>query len=207
MKDLIIVCAGGFGKETVSIVESINKVKEEWNILGFIDDTIAPGTIVYHGYKVIGSIKDYIPQTNQYFALGIATPASKEKLYNLLKERGAKFPVLIKASASVEPETIFGEGCVIGNSWIGTEVTLGKCVHVFGSMVGSAEIGDFSTTTAFVNVAAAKIGKRVFVGCHSAILNGRKVGDDAKIGAGSIVINNVKPNTTVFGNPAKRINY
>ena len=37
------------------------------------------------------------------------------------------------------------------------------------------------------------------------ILNGKTIGDDAKIGAGSIVIRNVKPGTTVFGNPAKEI--
>ena len=37
------------------------------------------------------------------------------------------------------------------------------------------------------------------------IYPGKKVGDDAFIGIGSVVINNVKAGTKVFGNPAKRI--
>ena len=34
-----------------------------------------------------------------------------------------------------------------------------------------------------------------------------KIGNDAIIGAGSVVVRNVEENTTVFGNPAKKISY
>ena len=74
-------------------------------------------------------------------------------------------------------------------------------------MVGGASIGDFSTTTGFANIAGAHLGNRVFVGSHAVILNGKKVGDDAIVCAGSIVFSNVKAGTKVFGNPAKKADF
>ena len=87
-------------------------------------------------------------------------------------------------------------------------MVLGDFTSIMGSMIGQdSNIGDFSTTTGYVNVVSAKLGKRVFIGSHSVILKDRIVGDDAYVGAGSIVIKNVKEGTKVFGIPAKRINF
>ncbi|MEC1781329.1 PglD-related sugar-binding protein [Schinkia azotoformans] len=38
MKDLIIVGAGGHGREVLEWILDINEVKPTWNVLGFIDD-------------------------------------------------------------------------------------------------------------------------------------------------------------------------
>lgn len=48
-----------------------------------------------------------------------------------------------------------------------------------------------------------KIGNHVWIGCRSLILKGVTIGEGAVIGAGSIVLNNVPPNTLVGGVPAK----
>lgn len=205
MKDLIIICAGRFAKEALLIAEMMNDVEQQWNILGFLDDNKEIGLEVFRGYRVIGNIQDWHPKDNQYFAMGVASPGTKEKLYDIIHGRGGKFATLIKPTTIIPKETVIGEGCVIGQAWIGLDVVLGKCVHVAGSMVGGSTIGDFSTTTGFANVAGAKLGQRVFVGSHAVILNGKKVGDDALISAGSIVFSNVKPGTKVMGNPAKKI--
>ncbi|MGR3662990.1 MAG: sugar O-acetyltransferase [Paracoccaceae bacterium] len=47
------------------------------------------------------------------------------------------------------------------------------------------------------------IGKNVWIGGNATILPGITIGDNAIIGAGSIVTKDVAPNTTVLGNPAK----
>lgn len=93
MKDLIIVCAGGFGKEALSIAEMMNIPDPQWNILGFIDDTKAVGENIFRGYKVLGSIKEWQPKSNEYFALGVAKPQVKEILYNILHQKGQNLPL------------------------------------------------------------------------------------------------------------------
>lgn len=69
---------------------------------------------------------------------------------------------------------------------------IGKaCYLAFGSTVG----------------AYVTIENNVFVGQSAAIVSGKieYVGSNSIIGAGSVVITNVEPNTIVAGNPAKFI--
>lgn len=49
------------------------------------------------------------------------------------------------------------------------------------------------------------IGKNVWIGAGSTILDGVTIGDRAVIGANSLVLNDVPPDTTVAGTPAKVI--
>jgi maltose O-acetyltransferase len=47
------------------------------------------------------------------------------------------------------------------------------------------------------------IGRDVWIGGGAIILPGVTVGDEAVIGAGSVVTRDVAPGATVFGNPAR----
>lgn len=49
------------------------------------------------------------------------------------------------------------------------------------------------------------IGKNCFIGAHSVIMPGVKVGDGSIVGAGSVVVHDVPPGSIVAGNPAKVI--
>jgi maltose O-acetyltransferase len=50
-----------------------------------------------------------------------------------------------------------------------------------------------------------EIGRNVWIGGGAIILPGIRIGDDAVIGAGSVVTRDVPAGTTVAGNPARRI--
>jgi acetyltransferase-like isoleucine patch superfamily enzyme len=49
------------------------------------------------------------------------------------------------------------------------------------------------------------IGRHVWIGARAIILKGVKIGDNAIVGAGSVVTHDVETNTIVAGNPAKVI--
>ena len=202
MKDLIIVGAGGFGREVYYLAKSIGK----WNIKGFIDDKqVDMADVQITEAKWIGTIKDWVPSENEVFALGIASPKAKESVSNILKEKGARFETLIAPTAYVNSTTILGEGCVVGGrAWVGDCNRIGNFVNIAGSSIGQdVEIGDYTTTTAHTNVPSGKIGKRVFIGSMAVVL--ANVEDDATVAAGSIVMRKVKSGTKVMGNPAKRM--
>lgn len=214
MKDIYIVCAGGFGQEVYVMLKTINQTavnegkKAPYNIKGFLNDIPVELDRSYIDIDIVGTIKDWQPNGNEVYALGLSDPKSKEKIATLLKSKGAKFETLI-APWSIIPDKIeCGEGCIISPYNILPGVKIGNFVNIMGSMIGSgAEIGDYSTITGFANITNAEIGKRVFVGSHAVIMNKRKIGDDAFICVGSIVFNNVKPGQKVFGVPAKKVDW
>lgn len=205
MKDLIIVGAGGFGREALYLALDINKENLQWNIKGFIDDNSQALDGLRCDYPIIGKISEWQPKENEVFAMGIAAPKTKELLSNILKDKGARFVTLISPYVSIQPFTRIGEGCVITGN-VGDNTVIGNFVHIAGSMIGQDSIiGDYSTTTGYVNIASATLGKRVFVGSHAMILNHAKVGDDVEVYPGSMVIRKVKAGVKVFGMPAKEI--
>lgn len=54
-----------------------------------------------------------------------------------------------------------------------------------------------------MRVKSIEIGKNVFIGCNCLILKGSKIGDNAVIGAGSVVIGEIQSNSIAAGNPAR----
>lgn len=204
MKKIIIVGAGGFGREAYYLIKAINKQDPKWEIKGFIDDYVKSLDDKHISTPIISTISDYTPEDEDWFVLGIASPRGKEKVATLLKSKGAHFATLIHPTADINETAEIGEGCVISGGSIGDCSKIGNFVHIAASMVGQdVEIGDYTTTTAYVNIPSAKIGKRCFIGSHSVIFN--NLGDDVEVVAGSVVFHKVKNNTMVMGYPAKRV--
>ncbi len=127
-----------------------------------------------------------------------------------LKAKGAKFESIIHPKAIIGGFNKIGEGIVI---YPGARLTVKyynwkSLLHLLSSGIGhDVQIGDFSTISSHCGVnGKTKLGKRVFLGSNSTIAPGRRIGDDVYIGAGSVVIRNIKSCSKVFGNPARVIN-
>ena len=52
---IIIIGAGGFGKEALSLVNDCNKVKKEFNVIGFVDDNIELQKKIINDLPVLGN--------------------------------------------------------------------------------------------------------------------------------------------------------
>ena len=209
MQDIIIVGASGFGREVLETIESINKVKETWNVLGFIDDNVNALDEFDVKYSILGSIKDWQPTKNEQYVLAIAVPRTKEKIVPILKGKGAKFATIIAPTVTVGSRTKLGEGVVIfGDVGISVDVTVGDFVF-FNALDGIGHdtvIGDYCTFGPKVCISGAtRIGKCVNVGALASTYPGIEVGDYATIGMNSCAIRRVKQGTSVIGVPAKVI--
>lgn len=212
MKNIVIVCAGTYGREVLSVVNEINRIsriqteEEKYKILGFLDDN--PKALAGSGIDlpILGTIEGWKPMGDEVYAIGAAFPAMKEKIVSKLKEKGCVFETLVAPWSMVSADVEMGEGCFITAYSISASVKLGRFVNINGSMLcPGAVVGDFSTTTGFTVVDNALVGKRVFIGSHAVICSGVHVGDDSQVSVGSIVQQDVEEGTTVFGVPATQI--
>lgn len=86
-----------------------------------------------------------------------------------------------------------GTGIVIGETAVlGNDISLLHGVTLGGS---GKECGDRHP----------KVGNGVMIGANASVLGNIRIGDCAKIGAGSVVVRDVEPQTTVVGVPAKTV--
>jgi maltose O-acetyltransferase len=111
---------------------------------------------------------------------------------------------LIAQGMTVGREVFIADGVYLdpGFAWlisIGDETTIGPGVTIL------AHDATPKLRTGYSAVARVAIGARVFVGASAVILPGVRIGDDAIVGAGSVVRRDVAPGTVVSGNPAEEV--
>ena len=208
MKKILIVGAGGFGRELLQWIKDINAEKPTWEIGGFLDDNLQALDGVEIDYPVVGTISDWQPKDDEVVALAMGKPQLKRMVVEKLKSRGAHFAAVIHPTALVSPFAHYGEGLVMfPYSKLSCNSTVGDFVSILTTPIGhDNEIGDYTMISGGCNIVRnVKIGKDVFVAAGVCIAQDVVVKDGAYIGLGSVVLKDVKAGTKVFGNPARII--
>ena len=136
--------------------------------------------------------------------------ASRKTTVNLLKEEYQVVPVnaLHKFSA-ISENAWLGHGILVNaGAVINTNVKVGDhCIILSNAVIeADATIADFVQigAGAIIN-AGVTVEEQAFIGSGAIVVAGVKIGKKARVGAGAVVIADVPANTTVFGNPAKKV--
>lgn len=211
MKRLIIIGAGGMGRQVCLFAQSCKGYGIEYIIKGFLDDN--PHAMDgYDGFPpVLGTIDDYQLQPDDVFFNSIGNVTAKKKCINKILDKGGDFITLIHPTAGVSKGTKVGRGCMISaRAGIGTETEIGDfCLIQDNAIIGhDVKVGNFCRIDCnVVLIAGVILEDDVCIHTSSVINHNVHIGADAKVGALSFVIRNVKPGTVVQGNPAKRVIY
>lgn len=210
---LLIIGAGGFGREILAWAEDVVRAtpSPEWTIGGFLDANPLALKAFNIDVPVVGDPSSYMPQPNDRFVCAIGDPATKLRVCEALRGRGAQFTNLIHPTALVGPRCQLGTGAILCPfAALTVDVTLGDFVtlNLRAGVGHDVRIGDGATLNAYCDVTgAARLGKGVFMGSHAVVAPKAVVEDFARIGAGSVVVRRVKAGSSVIGVPAKRIDF
>lgn len=209
MKELLIIGARGFGRVVYDLALECIKSGLNFKIKGFLDDD-ANALNGYEGYpSIISSVENYNISENDVFICALGTPVYKKKYVDIIASKGGHFISLVHPTAALGRNAVLGEGCIIClNTNIGQDVKLGNFVTLDGySSVGhDASVGDYSHIGAYSFAAGyVHIESGVVVHPGAKIVPHKRIGRDSIIGVGSVVISNVREGSTVFGNPAKKM--
>ena len=105
----------------------------------------------------------------------------------------------LKTGIQINPGASVGESLYIphfGGIVVNPSAVIGKnCYLSHNVLIGKVHAGK--------RIGVPIIGNDVFIGTGAVILGNIKIGDNAAIGANSVVINDVPANTFVAGSPAK----
>ena len=164
MRKIIIIGASGYAKVIAETIDLLDQIQ----IVGFIDDHIEKGTLVYEQLQVIGSVNDIQQLSSQCdaFVIGIGNNDVRKQIADQYSGK-MKFDTIIHPRAYVSKSAFLSEGVVVlagsvinSNSKIGKhsiinsnavvdhDCQIGEFVHlVIGTLVGSNSIVSGSIKT------------------------------------------------------------
>ena len=209
MKNIVIIGAGGVGREVSLIIQQINELEQTWNLLGFIDDNTDNWGKVINGYSVIGGIDSLEFLSNDtYIVIAIANYKVKKNIVNKINNK-FKFATIVHPKVWIHDYMTVGEGTIsyegailTANIEIGNHVIISpKCGVGHDSI-----IKDYVSLLWNVNVSGNDlIEEGVMMGSGSTVIQGKKIGKGSIIGAGAVVVNDIESFSTAVGVPAKVI--
>lgn len=207
MKNLLIIGAGGCGREVLQWARDINEVTPIWNVKGFLDDDLDALYGKDCSLSVLSKIDDYQIEEEDEFVCSIGNSAVRKNIVEKLEAKGAKFVSIIHPSANVAETARLGKTVILypfslvsDNAVIGD----GAIINMYSSIAHDSVLGEYCTISAHCDVTGmCTLGNCVFMGTTSNMVPGTKIGDDVYICAGSTVMGSVRSNRKVLGNPAK----
>ncbi len=210
MKPLVIIGAGGLGKEIAWLIEENNKTKPEWNILGYISKDI---DIIPYKYPVLGDDDWLLARKDVIYAVcSVGNPVVRQSIVEKYQNReNIIFPNIISSHAIVSDTVSFGRGSVIcPGSVITVNIKLGD--HIIcdrNTTIGhDSIINDFVTISPGANISGnVSVGSVTLIGTGSNIIQGIFIGQNTTIGAGATVINDIPGHSIAVGVPAKVIKH
>jgi UDP-perosamine 4-acetyltransferase len=205
--DVLIIGAGGHGKVVLDILRAAGEV----NPVGFIDaDASLAGTTVA-GVEVIGgpNLLPKLRKKYEYAIVAIGDNRARRRYASAARDTEFELINAIHPSASVSTSATLGKNVVIAaGAVVCTEAEIADSVIVNTSAVVDHEcvIADAAHIAPGALLAGrVRIGEEAFVGLGAKIIQCLTVGDHATVGAGAVAIEDVPPQVTVVGVPARLI--
>ncbi len=211
MKKVVIVGAGGFGREVVEIFKDQNKQKKEWDILGFIDENKNLYGKIINNYKVLGGL-DWFKKNNDVGCVcAIGEPKAKKKTVEKLQNMNVMFYNAIHPSVIMSDFIELGQGVIICAGTILTvNIKIGNHVIInLNCTIGhDAVIEDYCSAMPAVKINGNNtINKGVYIGTGATFIHQISIGAWSTIGAGAVVVNEIPKNVIAVGVPAKITKY
>jgi len=212
MQDVIIIGAGGFGREVLDVFDAVNSIKPIFRVLGFIVDPRFGQAGAYVNDKPILGGFDWLGEHRSDFKAicGVGAPEQRFHLVERAQLLGVDFCSVIHPDAILTSRVTIGKGVVITAGCIFTNnIRVGNHVQVnLDCTVGhDAVIEDFATISPGTHVSGKVIIRQgAFIGTGTNIIEKIEVGAWSTVGAGSAVIKDIHENGVAVGVPAKIIN-
>ena len=209
-KDMVILGAGGFGREASLLIEEINadsNTRERFNLLGFIDGDQAKWGKKLRGYKVLGDWEALNELPGEVAVICVVgDPSAKKRMVEEARARGRKFVNLVHPGVGLGIDNEIGRGVLINKGCLlTTNIRIGDHVSINpGCGIGhDAIIEDYTTLMWRVNVSGnVKIGEGCLIGTGATVLQGKTIGKNSTIGAGAVVTKDFPEGSTLVGVPA-----
>ncbi|MCH9688877.1 MAG: acetyltransferase [Deltaproteobacteria bacterium] len=207
--DVVIIGAGGHGRELADVARACIEAGRPWRLRGLVDDDPTLHGRTFCDLTVLGSVdwlRDHIDEP-VVTVVGIGDPHVRRRVARRAAAWGVRWATLVHPDAVLTPYVELGPGVVITAGCVLTNsIVLGPHAH----LNRRATVGHDSKVGAYVHLAPGStlsgtttIGEGSVVGTHACLLPGVSVGPWSMVGAGAVVCETIPANVTAVGVPAR----
>lgn len=201
-RPVVIMGAGRHGRNAADIFRWMDHP-----VLGFLDDTKAPGSQVV-GVEVLGGFglaHDEQLLRRALFHVAIGNPVTRRELAEAVRARGGALASAIHPSSVISPHATLEEGLFIApfvRLASRCSIGVGCIVDPYTTVGSDSTLGPFAMLAAHCSlIAGSHVGAGSFLGTHVSVL-GVAVGASSIVGAGSVVTRDLPDNIRAWGAPA-----
>lgn len=204
-KEIIVLGAGGHAKVCIELLRAMGE-----KIAFCIGEKNSPdfcmNVNVLKGDENLNTLR-----TKGYFKLFVAIGSNKlrERLANFGIEQGYELVNAISPNAVISPSVNLGMGiAVMAGAVINAETTISNLavINTGATVDHDCKIGTAVHIAPQCGLAGnVQVDQRSFLGVGCKVIPDISIGENVIIGAGSVVIHNIKNNVTAVGVPAKVI--
>lgn len=141
------------------------------------------------------------------FIIALGDPITRHAAFERCIEHGLIPYLLIHPQARVDRTAKVGSGTLVGPyCFIGPYAIVGQnsVVNIYASIGHDASVGMSSVLSPYATMnGSSRCGVRTFMGTHTMILPGQKLGSYSKLAAGSVLTTETSDGVLATGNPAR----
>jgi sugar O-acyltransferase (sialic acid O-acetyltransferase NeuD family) len=209
-RDLVVVGAGGFGRETVEAVRALNACGAGWRLLGYVDDDPALAGTLVDGTPVLGGITELKSLPDAFVVVCTGRPdnyVSRRRIVRALDLPAERYATIIHPTASVSTSSRVGPGSVmLAYTALTAAVSVGSHVAVMPHVTLTHDdvVGDYATLGSGARLGGGvRIGCGAYIGAGALVREGRAVGSWALAGMGAVVTTDIPERQVWAGVPAR----
>ena len=200
MNRLIIIGAGGHGKVIADAA-----LKNGYTNICYIDDHVKDDVM---GFPIIGTSADieHFNDGSTDFIIGIGNNAARK---TVAETHNVNWVSIVHPSAQIAFNVEIGKGTVImANAVVNVCAVVGEhCIINTGAIVEHDNvIEDCVHISPDVALGGTvRVGSLTHVGIGATVKNNTKISSDCLIGAGAVVVKDIKESGTYIGVPARKM--
>ena len=209
-KKLFLFPFGGNAKESLLSLLAINALRQEWDILGFLDDDPAQQGKDYCGIKVLGGSEFFRKHADAFVLAVPGSPTSylrRKSVIDSLAGDTSRFATVIHPSVVTAPDAVIGYNTLLmSNVVVSCSARVGNhCIVLPNTVIAHDSIvDDYCCIGSNVSISGSvRVGPECYIGSGVKVRENVRIGTRSLIGLGANVITDIPEGIVAVGNPAK----
>jgi len=207
MKKILIFTAGSAGRDIYQLISTINKLNEEWEVIGYVDNDPKKIGKTIDDVRVFSSKNK--PKNNKIYGVcGLMNIKLRKKVFDNEIKNHYQLTNLFHPQ-TIKPKNLkIGNGNIIFNCNINSNVKIKNfsVISQYSNLGDHSIIGNYAHLLAHISIGShTEIGDNTFIASGVHINRGVKIGINCMLGIGTVIMSNIKSNSIVMDYPRQVI--